>query len=96
MEKELIATCKEVFTQSKGVKGVLAMDCDGLCLFSEGFSDENIAGPISSIASLAVELESVSRSSPISRPVIEIGTDKGKLLISTRKSITTAIFKSKE
>lgn len=88
MEAALISACKETLN-SKHVTGVMALDKDGLCLYSEGFN-EQMGGVISSIVREAMELDG-GKTNPLT---IEIGTEKGRLLVYTQKHITTAIFKT--
>ena len=87
MEKDLVSACKETLNE-KNVNGIIALNKDGLCLFSEGFPDDNVSGQISSIYNLAKQLDKKCL------PIIQIGNDKMKLLIKEKNSITTAVLKS--
>lgn len=87
MENELVNVCKETLNE-KNVNGIIALNKDGLCLFSEGFPEDNVGGQISAIYNLAKELDKKSS------PLVQIGNDKIKLLIKEKSSITTAVLKS--
>lgn len=88
MEKDLQTLCKEALSE-KNVNGVIALNKDGLCLFSEGFpEDNNVGGQISAIYSLAKELDKKST------PIVQIGNEKTRLLIKEKNSVTTAVLKS--
>ena len=71
MEKDLVSICKETLNE-KNVNGMIALNKDGLCLFSEGFSDDNVGGQISAIYNLVKELDKKSL------PLVEIGNEKKK------------------
>jgi hypothetical protein len=87
MENQVIEACKDALN-NKSVVGVMALDNNGLCLFSQGLN-EQLSGVISAIVDEAKELEGDRH-----KPTIEIGTDKGRLLIGKHNHITTAIFKT--
>ncbi|XP_053207102.1 ragulator complex protein LAMTOR5 homolog [Panonychus citri] len=87
MESGLIEVSKEVLSKPK-VKGYMAIDEKGLCLHSEGIN-ENLSGIFSSIANSAKLLDSQDE------PVIELETDKGKILIQGKGNIVTTIYKTK-
>lgn len=87
MENAVIEACKEALA-GKNVIGVMALDQDGLCLFSQGLN-EQLSGVINAIVNETKELESDRNV-----PLVEIGTDKGRLLIHQHNQITTVILKS--
>jgi hypothetical protein len=87
MESKVIEACKEALT-GKNVSGVMALDQDGLCLFSQGLS-EQLSGVINAIVNETKELDGEKHT-----PTIEIGVDKGRLLIHKHNHITTVIFKT--
>jgi len=87
METGLIEIAKETLSKPK-VKGYMCIDEKGLCLHSSGIS-ENLSGIFSSIANSARRLDNDDE------PVIELETDRGKILIKGKESVVTAIYKLK-
>jgi len=88
MERELKDIADEV-PQHPKVVGYLCVDSNnGLCLAADGIANEKTSGVIANIAQLANKLE------PGKSPVVYIESDKSKILIQSKDSVTTAIYKS--
>jgi len=89
MERSLKELAREAVQHPK-ISGFLCVDSNGLCLASEGTANEKSSGIIATIASLAAKLEPNATKSP----VISIESEKTKILIQSKDSITTAIYKN--
>ncbi|XP_015793099.1 uncharacterized protein LOC107369643 [Tetranychus urticae] len=87
MESGLVEISNEVLSRPK-VKGFMAIDNKGLCLQSEGIN-ENLSGIFSAIANSAKLLDTEDD------PVVELETDKGRILIQGKGNVVTTIYKTK-
>jgi len=87
MEKDLKEIANEALNNPK-VCGYLCCDENGLCLTGSGDVNERSSGLLNAIAQLANKLDSNNS------PVICIDSDKRKILIKSKDSITTAIYKT--
>ncbi|XP_065571781.1 ragulator complex protein LAMTOR5 homolog [Artemia franciscana] len=89
MEGALIEHVNEV-ANSPGVKGVLVIDKQGLCIAANGVLSEKHAGSISSFARTASSLEESGN------PLMSIKYEKKDLLIYQSAGVTLAVLKEKE
>jgi len=86
MEKDLAESVKESLSHPRTV-GHLCADQNGLCLAVSGTANEKSSGFISIIGQLANKLE------PGKSPSVHIESDRCKILVHCKDSITTALYK---
>jgi len=89
MESRLQELAREAI-RHPNIKGFMCIDSRGMCVCAEGSANEKSSGIIATIASLAAKLEPNATKSP----VISIESEKTKILIQSKDSITTAIYKN--